>query len=259
MTHALVALWTVAFTLLLPCLGRPLVRPTLRFLHSAHAHTLKIGTRSSPRKRSKLTKSFFSGSDDEEDVDPVHAHSSSNDPVVIEISTFESLPSAQVDPFRDSKGMVNEFKFFFSLRKLLPTHYYALFRAVAAHLPSEQNAEETFSLAGKVSNENTRTASMKMAAMVRITENRASYDPSDKEIEICYNDKYRKHGSAKCDDAAFYLEADDLGLISDSASESGSEDEDVEVVEDSQVDSQVDAAPDAMSREPDAISIQSLD
>ena len=58
-----------------------------------------------------------------------------------------------------------------------------------------------------------------MAAMVRITINRGSYDPSDNELLAGYDDKFRTAAAEE------YEEAGDLGLASQDDSDSSCSDE----------------------------------
>jgi hypothetical protein len=63
---------------------------------------------------------------------------------------------------------------------------------VSSHLAHEGNAEETFSLSGRLSNSNTHTLPGFLATLVRINKNRSLCDPSWKEILGGYKRKHRK-------------------------------------------------------------------
>lgn len=159
----------------------------------ATATRLSIGVRASPRRRATTKrKAVFGASSDEEDKDDTTAHDETpTDPVLQERRIFDSMDKATIASFKDSKGIVNEFKLMHSIRKTCPVHV-ALFKQSASHLPTEQNAEETFSLAGKLSNDNTHTLPWFMATLVRIAENHGKgCDATDEEIWAAYIDKYR--------------------------------------------------------------------
>ena len=79
----------------------------------------------------------------------------------------------------------------FSVRKELPLHA-LLFKQVSSHLAHEGNAEETFSLSGKLSNDNTHTQPGFLATLVRINKNRNRCDPSAPAILKGYKAKYGK-------------------------------------------------------------------
>ena len=87
--------------------------------------------------------------------------------------------------------LVDEFKLLFSVRKELPLHA-LLFKQVSSHLAHEGNAEETFSLSGKLSNDNTHTQPGFLATLVRINKNRNRCDPSAPAILKGYKAKYGK-------------------------------------------------------------------
>ena len=63
---------------------------------------------------------------------------------------------------------------------------------VSSHLAHEANAEDTFSLSGKLSNPNTHTQPGFLATLVRTNKNRAVYDPTHKEVLAAYKREYGK-------------------------------------------------------------------
>ena len=63
---------------------------------------------------------------------------------------------------------------------------------MSSHLAHEGNAEETFSLSGKLSSSNGKTTPGFLATTVRINKNRALCDPSWKQILDAYKKKHRK-------------------------------------------------------------------
>ena len=119
-----------------------------------------MGARTSPRKVAtySTTKSdLFDGmndSDDEQEEQPVAP--CDTDRVRDEVKAWEQLAAARVDLCKDDHGIVNEFDLMLSLRDEFPLHT-ALFQQVSAHLAHEGNAEDTFSLSGRLSNDNTHT------------------------------------------------------------------------------------------------------
>ena len=71
----------------------------------------------------------------------------------------------------------DEYRFVFSVRAQFPLHY-QLFKHFAADLPLESNAEETFSLSSKLSDDNGHTTSDFLSRLVRINSNRKVYNPA---------------------------------------------------------------------------------
>ena len=63
---------------------------------------------------------------------------------------------------------------------------------VSSHVAHEGNAEETFSLSGRLSNDNTHTQPGFLATLVRINKNRGLYNPSWNEIMAAYKRKHHK-------------------------------------------------------------------
>ena len=185
----------------------------------ATANRMNIGTRTSPRKQTtkKRHKIVFGGSDSDDDeadaaVDPTADQTTTTplDPVVLERRAYESIDKKVVAEFTDSEGIVNEFKLMKKLQPAFPIHV-ALFSSLAAHLPTEQNAEETFSLAGKLSNDNTHTLPWFMATLVRIRENRKSgCEVTDDEVWDAYIDAFREPDE-KDDDEMYASEPEESG------------------------------------------------
>ena len=63
---------------------------------------------------------------------------------------------------------------------------------VSSHVAHEGNAEETFSLSGRLSNDNTLTQPGFLATLVRINKNRHLYNPTWNAILGAYKRKHRK-------------------------------------------------------------------
>ena len=75
---------------------------------------------------------------------------------MVEVTAWKNIPMERIKQFIDESGLVDELKLAFSLREELPLHH-ALAKQVHSHLAHEANAEETFSLSGKLSDARTRT------------------------------------------------------------------------------------------------------
>ena len=125
-----------------------------------------------------------------------------------------------------TKGLVDEFKLIFSVREELPLHT-LLFKQVSSHLAHEGNAEETFSLSGKLSNDNTHTQPGFLATLVRINKNRSRCDPSASDILKGYKKKYGKLpelGEDVVPDAEAEPEAEDAADADSESSDADSAD-----------------------------------
>ena len=73
----------------------------------------------------------------------------------------------------------------------MPLHY-ALAKQVHSHLAHEANAEETFSLSGKLSDPNARGDPGFLERRTRINKNRPVYSPTAAEVLKGYKAKFRK-------------------------------------------------------------------
>lgn len=169
------------------------------------ANKLDMGRITPPRKAAK--KARFSYLFDGLDVDSEEEESSAaapaaagnagtsaqvpQDAVMREVQWVESIDSSKVEEYRDSEtGQVDEFKFWFAVRKDFPIHYF-VFRQVAVHVPTEANAEDTFSLSGSLSSNNTHTLVSSLSTLTRIQRNKAQYNPSVACILEKYKQKFR--------------------------------------------------------------------
>ena len=63
-------------------------------------------------------------------------------------------------------------------------------KQVSSHLAHEGNAEETFSLSGKLLNSNAKTKPGFLATLVRVNKNRAVHNPSSKAVLKKYKSEY---------------------------------------------------------------------
>lgn len=177
-----------------------------------HAALLKIEKRS-PRIAKKKAASFFDPDSDEESDEgasepvPVETATTSSDPVIKEMSVFAGISSQVVRSCTLPNGIVNEFKLMTTVKKAVPIHY-SLFSALASHVPTEQSAEETFSLAGRLSNDNTHSDPTAMATLVRIQQNQDTCNPDDKAIWQAYCDEHRQNDQIP-EEEDVYVSADE--------------------------------------------------
>ena len=179
-----------------------------------------VGERTSPRKKKKAAKkmaaNLFDGMEDS-DEDNEDSPAPTMDRVRTEVKLWDNLSGERINPFKDASGLIEEFKLIYAMRSEVPLHY-ALFKQVrhslpmpcrsplllyvtplpytavqvSSHLAHEGNAEETFSLSGRLSNDNTHTQPGFLATLVRINKNRRLHNPSWKEIMGLYKRKYHK-------------------------------------------------------------------
>ena len=143
--------------------------------------------RRSPRKKQK--RDLFEGMSSDEDA-PTPAPEES-DQVRSEVRCWEGISPERTDVFKGPDGLLDEFKLAYAVREEVPLHY-LLFKQVNSHLGNEANAEDTFSLSGKLSNPNTKTGPGYLASLVRINKNRACLDPVSKVVLTAYKLKFRK-------------------------------------------------------------------
>ena len=103
---------------------------------------------------------------------------------------FKGLPCVglQLDLWTDRNSSL----VYAALHSSIVTEPQTLFKQVSAHLAHEGNAEETFSLAGRLSHDNTHTQPGFLSALVRTNKNRSAYDPPVKAILGQYKSEYRK-------------------------------------------------------------------
>jgi hypothetical protein len=115
-----------------------------------------------------------------------------SDCVQLEVSRWASLPAAKIQPFiNEASGMLNEFQLLFSLKNEFPLHFF-VFRRTCVHIGHEGNAEDTFSLSGSLSNENTHTAISFLSRLTRIQRNKARYTPPVSKVLDRYLTKFSK-------------------------------------------------------------------
>jgi len=111
--------------------------------------------------------------------------------IELEIQRWSALPAERVDAYREDCGMINEYKLLFDMRQEFPLHFF-LFRQTCVHIAHEANAENTFSLSGSLSNENTHTGSCFLSRSTRIQSNKCRLKPDPKLVLKRYLAKYRK-------------------------------------------------------------------
>ena len=70
-----------------------------------------------------------------------------------------------------------------------PLHF-VVFKQTASHIPHEGNVEQLFSRSGFLTDPNMDSAFL--AALTAIGKNKGAYQPSNKEIEAKYVEKYGK-------------------------------------------------------------------
>lgn len=165
--------------------GKALYLKWLRLL----VPVLSLGERTSPRKAQKKAD-LFAGMDDSSDDEPSPAVLET-DRGRLEVVLWDHISHDRIASFKDSLGLVDEFKMLYALRSEAPLHY-ALFKQVSSHLAHEGNAEETFSLSGRLSNSNGKTGSSFLSTLTRINKNRSRCDPSADVIFKAYKKKHRK-------------------------------------------------------------------
>ena len=111
------------------------------------------------------------------------------DSVTSEMKLWDGLGTERLKPFTGSDGIINAFDLLFSLRIEFPLHY-TVFKQTASHRPHEGNAEDTFSLSGRLSNRNTHTNPSFLSTLVRINKNKKSKKPNEKECLTAYKLKH---------------------------------------------------------------------
>jgi hypothetical protein len=151
-----------------------------------------LGERNSPRKKKKVKKesNLFEGMDDSDD-DDTDSPTPTVDRVRAEIKVWDNLAAERIDSFKDASGLIDEFKLMYAMRSEVPLHYF-VFKQVSSHVAHEGNAEETFSLSGRLSNDNTKMQPGFLATLVRVNKNRPLHNPSSSAILAGYKRKYHK-------------------------------------------------------------------
>lgn len=158
--------------------------PTRR---SPRQHPAGSADKGAGRKKAKATSMamLMSSEDDEED-----GPRDDGDEVMNEVAKWESLKREDWKPFVDKKtGLINEYEFIHARHRDFPLHY-SLFIQVMSHISIEANSENTFSLSGKLSNPNTKTAPDFLGTLVRVQANKTVYKPTWKQIFTAYEDKW---------------------------------------------------------------------
>lgn len=162
------------------------------------ADALNISTHVSPPRPKKKSRTayLFGGLGNEpgtpDNTAPAEEVGAGSDALMLEVSRWATLPSVKIEPFRiASSGMLDEFKLIFSLRNEFPLHFF-VFRQTCVHIGHEANAEDTFSLSGSLSNENTHTGINFLSRLTRIRKNKKRFTPATYDVLNKYLDKFSK-------------------------------------------------------------------
>ena len=166
----------------------------LKWLRAADSH---LRTGGSPakhtRKKSRRPEKFVRKnlldmlSDEEGDAD----EAAPMDAVGLEVSAWATLDPETVKLYQDSSGLLDEFKLMYNVRKTFPLHYH-VFRQVSAHILTEANCEDFFSLTGRLSNENGCTEAAFMSRLARISRNKSGFTPNPAALYKAYLKKFNK-------------------------------------------------------------------
>jgi hypothetical protein len=151
-----------------------------------------VPLRTSPRKPSKLFRAAYNEPDDV-----------GFDEVTDEVARWEALKSNEIECFRKTDGLLDEFALVWVMRLRFPLHFF-VFKQTAAHLPFEANVERVFSVAGYLSDpcrHAEHLVDMVMAAL-----NRKACDPSIEAIRGKYYEMFR--GAAGAQSAAVNSDSD---------------------------------------------------
>ena len=150
---------------------------------------LKIGTGESPKVVKRAKGGAFRATSEvvcaEVDADPLR----------VEVDAWASLAQERIKPFISksgaSAGILNEFALLQAMKDEFPLHHF-VFKQVSSHMPHEGNSEETFSLSGSLSSDNTHTDPTFLSELVSINKNRARCDPEAEAVLASYYTTYGK-------------------------------------------------------------------
>ena len=173
-------------------LARTIYLKWLRNAHDVLRGKSPVPLRTSPRKPSKLFRAAYNEPDDV-----------GFDEVTDEVARWESLKSNEIECFRKTDGLLDEFALVWVMRLRFPLHFF-VFKQTAAHLPFEANVERVFSVAGYLSDpcrHAEHLVDMVMAAL-----NRKACDPSIEAIRGKYYEMFR--GAAGAQSAAVNSDSD---------------------------------------------------
>ena len=93
-----------------------------------------------------------------------------------EVAAWKNISMDRIKQLTDESGLINELMLAYSVREEMPLHY-ALAKQLHSHLAHEANAEETFSLSGRLSDPNARGDPGFLERRTRINKNWPVYDP----------------------------------------------------------------------------------
>jgi hypothetical protein len=173
-------------------LARTIYLKWLRNAHDVLRGKSPVPLRTSPRKPSKLFRAAYNEPDDV-----------GFDEVTDEVARWEALKSNEIECFRKTDGLLDEFALVWVMRLRFPLHFF-VFKQTAAHLPFEANVERVFSVAGYLSDpcrHAEHLVDMVMAAL-----NRKACDPSIEAIRGKYYEMFR--GAAGAQSAAANSDSD---------------------------------------------------
>jgi hypothetical protein len=173
-------------------LARTIYLKWLRNAHDVLRGKSPVPLRTSPRKPSKLFRAAYNEPDDV-----------GFDEVTDEVARWEALKSNEIECFRKTDGLLDEFALVWVMRLRFPLHFF-VFKQTAAHLPFEANVERVFSVAGYLSDP-CRNAEH-LVDMVMAALNRKACDPSIEAIRGKYYEMFR--GAAGAQSAAANSDSD---------------------------------------------------
>ena len=99
----------------------------------------------------------------------------------------------------------------FKVKEEFPLHF-AIFKSFAGDLAVESNAENTFSLSGKLSDDNGKTDPGFLACLTRINHNRARCNPESKRVLTAYRSKHGKAEKPDSDSGASQASGSDADV-----------------------------------------------
>jgi hypothetical protein len=173
----------LTLTALQAALARTIYLKWLRNAHDVLRGKSPVPLRTSPRTPSKLFRAAYNAPDDV-----------GFDEVTDEVARWEALKSNEIECFRKTDGLLDEFALLWVMRLRFPLHFF-VFKQTAAHLPFEANVERDFSVAGYLSDpcrHAEHLVDMVMAAL-----NRKACDPSIEAIRAKYYEMLRGAAGAQ--------------------------------------------------------------
>ena len=159
-------------------------------------------TRRSPRKKKSAKRKqgvmFVCAGDSSADEEM--PDDSNTDPVIDEKTNWANISEQQVASYRNvQNGLLDEYAFYFAMKPTFPLHF-QIFKHYAGDLAVESNAENTFSLSGKLSCDNGKTEPTFLATLTKINSNRAAYKPPVKKVLGAYVSKHGQNAGVESGD-----------------------------------------------------------